>query len=114
MTTQRTFRYFNMSIEKMVAVRRHSFYRHVALYENITLIDMNELIKKINDKDMLYNKLKNHVYRKYNVMMYPKLCFELHKTRESVCKSRESVMELLIDNLMEMFKVYEYDKLDNI
>jgi hypothetical protein len=103
----------NVSIHETIVMRRLWFDKHVALYENINF-DITLLLSKINEEETFYSDVKRFVLRQYNVMMYPKLCSELYKTRDHIKKTRLHVLELLIENLTEKFEMYKSDTFDNI
>ena len=102
-----------MSLADVVATRRTMFVKQIELYENMRL-DLEGVLTRVNDETMFYSDVKKYVYSTYNIMSYPRICAQLYEEREVVSSGRESVLELLIENLSEKFEMYKSDTFDNI
>ena len=102
-----------MSMTELVSMRRTMFMKQIELYENMRL-DLEGVLIRVNDDKMFYSDVKKYVYSTYNIMSYPRICAQLYEERAMVSSGRESVLELLIENLSEKFAMYKSDTFDNI
>ena len=102
-----------MSMTELVSTRRTMFMKQIELYENMRL-DLEGVLIRVNDETMFYSDVKKYVYSTYNIMSYPRICAQLYEERAMVSSGRESVLELLIENLSEKFAMYKSDTFDNI
>ncbi len=102
-----------MSMTELVSMRRTMFMKQIELYENMRL-DLEGVMIRVNDDRMFYSDVKKYVYSTYNIMSYPRICAQLYEERDMVSSGRESVLELLIENLSEKFEMYKSDTFDNI
>ena len=102
-----------MSMTELVTTRRTMFMKQIELYENLKL-DLEGVLIRVNDETMFYSDVKKYVHSTYNIMSYPRICAQLYEEREMVSRGRESVLELLIENLSEKFEMYKSDTFDNI
>jgi len=100
-------------LEIVIEMKILAFEKQLEFYKNNN-IDIERIVKRINDKTLFYNEVKYYVLSNYNVMTYPKICEQLYANRESIDISRVSVMELLIEHLSEKFYIYKLDTFDNI
>jgi hypothetical protein len=102
-----------MSMTELVSTRRTMFMKQIELYENLKL-DLEGVLIRVNDDKMFYSDVKKYVHSTYNIMSYPRICAQLYEERAMVSSGRESVLELLIENLSEKFAMYKSDTFDNI
>jgi hypothetical protein len=102
-----------MSLTDLAATRRTLFESQIELYANMKL-DLDGVLIRLNDETMFYSDVKKYVYSTYNIMSYPRICAQLYEERAMVSSGRESVLELLIENLSEKFEMYKSDTFDNI
>ena len=102
-----------MSMTELVSMRRTLFESQIGLYANMKL-DLDGVLIRVNDETMFYSDVKKYVYSTYNIMSYPRICAQLYEERAMVSSGRESVLELLIENLSEKFEMYKSDTFDNI
>ena len=103
----------NKKMEEIVTMRRTLFGSQLELYANMKL-DLDGVLIRLNDETMFYSDVKKYVYSTYNIMSYPRICAQLYEERDVVSSGRESVLELLIENLSEKFEMYKSDTFDNI
>lgn len=103
----------NKKMEEIVTMRRSLFMKQIELYANMKL-DLGGVLIRVNDETMFYSDVKKYVYSTYNIMSYPRICAQLYEERAMVSSGRESVLELLIENLSEKFEMYKSDTFDNI
>ena len=102
-----------VSMDDIIHMRRLAFDKQLDFYHQNPL-DLQELVRRINDPSLFYNDIKKYVASSFNIMAFPSICNQLHAQRELIPPSREIVLELLIDNLCERFAIYQSDTFDNI